>query len=552
MQNYSLPETNHYYVYKGSFKIQIEEGRTVGGTFKYCSDMIYHWIVDKFKNMHLPESIRTIQKELFPKRVEVIYQPEDVYFCMRTSHQDNSDPTRFWVTEAEIIQFENNLWIAIRNSYSAQELNISLNRSGIPKFAKRLNRKCKLLDANCQTGTVKYISTDDDLALLFDVITDKSRLLPVVVISQYKNTERHGETLAYLSEGDTYLVDGSKLAIDLQLRAHVFCLPIEFQAKWIEIVEKEWAVYDGAIRTYYPGISFGEDECYKHPLTLAKSILAMEYTSNTGKVCLGGEAFRIILRSRIGTFNACARVRWEERGNKFYITAFREQFHKKVIDSSEKEYYVALEEENNLLREQLTEQKKQIESYEKDLDQTQSEIKKYVSINYATQERIRNLEKKLEELGEQKYVTEYPTEYDKVADWVEQNFAGRIEMSTRAKRSLKKAEYSDITLVCKALELLATDYYDMRLGNGSQEYNNKREYLNLEDAPSISDISAGEQGEEYYINYNGQRKKLDRHLRKGTGRDPRECLRIYYFWDDERSVVVVGSLPYHLSIRSSN
>ena len=85
-----------------------------------------------------------------------------------------------------------------------------------------------------------------------------------------------------------------------------------------------------------------------------------------------------------------------------------------------------------------------------------------------------------------------------------------------------------------------------------KEYNNKREYLNLEDAPSISDISAGEQGEEYYINYNGQRKKLDRHLRKGTGRDPRECLRIYYFWDDERSVVVVGSLPYHLSIRSSN
>ena len=52
--------------------------------------------------------------------------------------------------------------------------------------------------------------------------------------------------------------------------------------------------------------------------------------------------------------------------------------------------------------------------------------------------------------------------------------------------------------------------------------------------------------------HNGQRKKFDKHLTKGDGRDPRKCLRIYYFWDNETGMVVVGSLPYHLNIRSSN
>lgn len=45
--------------------------------------------------------------------------------------------------------------------------------------------------------------------------------------------------------------------------------------------------------------------------------------------------------------------------------------------------------------------------------------------------------------------------------------------------------------------------------------------------------------------------KLDRHLRKGTGRNPRECMRIYFFWSDEDSQVVIGFLPAHLDTRNS-
>ena len=123
----------------------------------------------------------------------------------------------------------------------------------------------------------------------------------------------------------------------------------------------------------------------------------------------------------------------------------------------------------------------------------------------------------------------------------------------RAVRSLKDALYKDINLVCQLIECLGTTYYNMRLGFvDKQLYDNTLKNLGVEDLPAISDSSAGQQGDEYYPLYNGKKHKIDRHLVKGTSRDARECLRIYFFWDDDASILVIGSLPGHLKIKSSN
>ena len=53
----------------------------------------------------------------------------------------------------------------------------------------------------------------------------------------------------------------------------------------------------------------------------------------------------------------------------------------------------------------------------------------------------------------------------------------------------------------------------------------------------------------YSVTYNGIRKVLDRHLKRGNSRDPRFCFRLYFFWDDEAEIVVVGWLPTHLDNR---
>jgi hypothetical protein len=44
---------------------------------------------------------------------------------------------------------------------------------------------------------------------------------------------------------------------------------------------------------------------------------------------------------------------------------------------------------------------------------------------------------------------------------------------------------------------------------------------------------------------------LEFHLKKGSDRDERFSLRIYFFWDGDSKRVVVGSLPGHLDTRST-
>ena len=82
----------------------------------------------------------------------------------------------------------------------------------------------------------------------------------------------------------------------------------------------------------------------------------------------------------------------------------------------------------------------------------------------------------------------------------------------------------------------------------------KLQELGLELAPSISSSRAGEAGDEYYVTYplEGETKRmLEQHLRKGSGREERFCLRIYFFWDKDSKKVIIGWLPSHLDTRAT-
>ena len=47
----------------------------------------------------------------------------------------------------------------------------------------------------------------------------------------------------------------------------------------------------------------------------------------------------------------------------------------------------------------------------------------------------------------------------------------------------------------------------------------------------------------------GTRRLLDWHLKGSNTRDPRYCLRVYYFFDEAKYLPVVGWLPSHLRTR---
>lgn len=153
-----------------------------------------------------------------------------------------------------------------------------------------------------------------------------------------------------------------------------------------------------------------------------------------------------------------------------------------------------------------------------------------------------------------------PDSLSEIEEWAERRFKDKIVIHPRAIQGAKKSQYEDVKLVYAAIECLATQYWNMRTAMPdrsvlcSRGCEAKINQLGLSLAPSISESRAGEQGDEYIVEYpvgTGINRTLDKHLRKGSSRDERFCLRIYFFWDEEGKKVVVGWLPSHLGTRAT-
>jgi hypothetical protein len=131
--------------------------------------------------------------------------------------------------------------------------------------------------------------------------------------------------------------------------------------------------------------------------------------------------------------------------------------------------------------------------------------------------------------------------------WAADN-AERIVILPRALNGAKKSQYQSPETIMKALEILAGPYREHRLGNiGLPQFEAALAAEGIQLQGSVGQSIAGSHGEQYFVQWGKRRRFLDLHLLKGGGREPRYCMRIYFFWDSETNRCVVGSMPAHLN-----
>ena len=153
-----------------------------------------------------------------------------------------------------------------------------------------------------------------------------------------------------------------------------------------------------------------------------------------------------------------------------------------------------------------------------------------------------------------------PTELDGLEDWVLERHESRILLHPRAIQAAKKSQYEDVSLIYAAINLLATEYWNIRSAVPERRTemhelcSARLAALGLQLSPSITASRAGEKDDEYFVAFplgSDKKRMLDHHLKKGSDREERLCLRIYFFWDDDLHRVVIGWLPSHLGTRTT-
>ena len=543
------------YVLEGAYinrafqmSVQLVVKNTIFGTVKYNSILIYNWTRNKFANMQMPESIRSYEKSRMGYDVSIIYKPEGTYFCLKASHPDAAVPGRIWTIEAEIIVIDEKVLFGVKLSYSTPT-NSNAGSAGfsMPSFVGQIAKQNGIQDVRRLGVEVWDIAEEKELEQLYDFIQNPDRKMPVIVVTENETDDNIG---AQYTKG--YLVDADLLAKETASLAHIVRIPRSIINEWNDVTGKKWGVYGGAVRTYFPNVDFGEEDYMSHPLSIANRIMASSYTDENGNEYIAGEAFRYLLRENIRKYNTNVRMDWVGLGHKFYLGANRDFLIEKEKNLSDiVQLRAAYEQQINQLEESITNRDNELLTALIQVEEKEKEIDEIRDILFRQNLRIDVLEHQLESKGT-KIDIPILNDYMELQEWVETYFPGRVVLHSRAIRALKDAMYEDVELVFKSIYLLGTSYYQMRMGTLTrQEFDMKCSELGIEETAAIADTAAGEQGETYFVQYHGGKVKMDRHLRKGTSRDPKFCMRIYFFWCEEESLVVIGSLPQHLNISIS-
>lgn len=150
-----------------------------------------------------------------------------------------------------------------------------------------------------------------------------------------------------------------------------------------------------------------------------------------------------------------------------------------------------------------------------------------------------------------------PTEHRQIADWVKKEFSDRLILHPKAVALLneKSARIVEVSLICDALDFLATDYWERRYnGINTDEMNRRcsekygRPFEVVPTGAYTVKYAPNEYKVKYFPGVKGKpvESSLDYHLK--VGNRPDNLLRIYFLHDDKKQLIVVGSLPCHLQI----
>jgi hypothetical protein len=461
------------------------------------------------------------------------------YWVARLDHPDASVPGRTWSTEVTVGISPQGAQFGVRLSCTSRRDDPEVELS-TPGIALQVADKPGLQDFGVRlTSEPWLLESTVDLTRVLELLANPARTRPV-----YMASLPDGEV-----DSATALVDCGSLARRCLGIAHVAILPSPLSFELTHQVGREHSVFGGAVRSYLPGFAIEDQIPRKHPLALPARIAewpgggAKAFEDLLVRRAYEQSVHRPDLEDRLPSFTRVRKIALSrrqldlERGgdDRAIITNLHAQTQEL---SREAETWEALATEEMDRRARLQDEADQLRAQNgwmrSELDRLRQELQK------ATGSRP-------------DAPIPFPADLGNIGEWAHQVVPGRLTILPRAIKAAKQALYRDTNHMFRALLVLANEYRDMRLEGNAERRDACAVALNglrLQCEPTFSGPGYGEFGDTYFVDWLGQRRLLDMHLKNGGNtRDPTRCLRIYFFWDDEERQVVVGSLPGHLENR---
>ena len=464
-------------------------------------------------------------------------------WAARIYDADKTVPMRIWITETAVAKRpEGGLLFGTRLTCTSRGDNPDIHRT-VPGIVRQvLEHGDVLLDGRTLPMEPWLVNTPDEVIEFVKFLQDPGRRHDAIAISLPEDSND------FKDAG----INVDKLVRDVSGAAHVAVISGNATYALTDQVGKEFSVFGRAIRTYRPGFAPETDEYYGHPLSLWHRIENWEekepgaYSDFLIDRTLSNTVSRTGREKELPAFSTLRRIASEQRMSSATSSNASAEERLKLVEDE----FAKHQSETDELVEYYD---SQVHEAEKQRDEARSERDSEKQIVYNLQTRIQYLEYAINQSGIEQG-EQIPSTLDDFRDWCSMHLSGKVEVLNRAIHGIKKSKYEDVKLIYGALILLRDFYVPLKRGEGQDargKYEEKLAELGLEETQTFSGPTAGEQGDTYFVKFRNRKCPLDRHLKKGTSRDPRRCFRLYFFWHEDTEQVVVGWLPSHLENRAS-
>ncbi|MCS6944071.1 MAG: hypothetical protein RMK97_01420 [Sutterellaceae bacterium] len=441
-------------------------------------------------------------------------------WALRVDRPDADVPQRNWTTEVVIgyVPGAPSALFSLRLLASSPESTLQVEPA-VPGLVRRIASVCGLRQGGSHLdGRAWHIASEDDAKHLVAALLDPTRRIPYLVCSIAENETRPRINVGLLAK-TTFGI------------ARVVIVPAEYT--WVLTMElgKPLSVYNGAARAYLPGFTYDANP-FAHRLFLLGSNADDERARSALNALRWIAANESVRRLQLGTdvlaFSAVrdASLDFERERLKKLGSADTEQLRaaQAQIDALKDDLRRSQE-----TQQWLSDEHKAIEEYAKNLEQQLR----------GAQFRIQQLLAQIKARGEEPDAgIALPNNWDGFADWCDEVLSGRVVLSSRARRETKSPDFHDPQTAARCLLWLANEYRDSRIHGTGRDLRK----------PIVEGIYNERCGaDSFEFDWKGRKVPVEWHIKNGGNtRDPRRCLRIYYFWDEERQEVVIASMPAHI------
>lgn len=396
------------------------------------------------------------------------------------------------------------------------------------------------------------LDTEEAMNSFLQMLVDRGRDMPFAVVSVPPE------------EPDVEMLEGQWKALALALAglAVVWVLPPAMTFRLSDTVGKPLSVFLGAWRFYRPGFNDRADRA-RHPLVLWNRLtderglgmttkqfkrLAAEERLRFGRGDRDTLGFDAIARTAAGTARGPARLVSFLRNRIWGApTVSAGQSHsphrerRRTGSSDGASAATVAGEETPLLRRKLKRARDKARTRGNRYEQAKQRADAAEKERDVLRRRAEQLAGLVRSLGgDPDAEIPFPTRWDEVAEWCDQSLEGRVSLTGSARRELGGAEFLDVGLTARCLSWLGHEYRDSRMGGGDPELHGRIGEID----DGVFNLPCG--GDSFECTWDDRRHAVDWHIKRGANtRDPRRCLRIYYFWDYDSQTVVVASMPGH-------